>query len=122
MSQKPISRKPFLDLATLPIPYVTITPAYRCHGKVNYVFKRHLQSFKISKTKRRNTFNYTGLVVKLFFDATLLMTDIIRRSSITDRVTNLATLSHQISHCKTICWATCPKFFHNTDQFLELWG
>ena len=44
MSQKPISRKPFLDLATLHIPYVAITPANRCHGKVNYVFKRHLQS------------------------------------------------------------------------------
>ena len=38
MSPKPISRKPFLDLATLHISYVTITPANRCHGKVNYVF------------------------------------------------------------------------------------
>ena len=30
--------QPFLDLATLHIPYVTNTPANRCHGKVNYVF------------------------------------------------------------------------------------
>ena len=44
MSQKPISCKPFLDLATLHIPYVTNTPANRCHGKANYVFKHHLQS------------------------------------------------------------------------------
>ena len=52
MSQKPISRKPFLDLATLHIPYVTITPPNRCHGKVNYVFKRHLQGFvKLVKRK-----------------------------------------------------------------------
>ena len=31
----------------------------RCHGKVNYVFKRHFQIGKIgkiSKTKRRNTY------------------------------------------------------------------
>ena len=54
---------------------------------------------KISETKRRDTY-LTILVVKLFFDATLLMTDIIRRSSITDWVTNLATMSHQISHRK----------------------
>ena len=44
MSQNPISRKPFLDLAILYILYVTISPANRCHGKVNYVFKRHIQS------------------------------------------------------------------------------
>ena len=31
--------QPFLDLATLHVPYVTNTPANRCHGKVNYVFK-----------------------------------------------------------------------------------
>ena len=41
---------------------------------------------KISKTKRRNTL-LNWFSCKLLFDATLLMTDIIRRSSITDRVT-----------------------------------
>ena len=56
---------------------------------LNAIFK----ACKISKTKRRNTYQ-TCLVVKLFFDATLLMTYIIQRSLITDRVTNLATLSH----------------------------
>ena len=38
----------------------------------------------------------------------------------TDRVTNLATLPHQVSHSKTIWGPTCPKFVHNTDKFLEL--
>ena len=83
--------------ATLHIPYVMNTPVNRCHGKVNHVLNTIFKVCKISKTKKRRTY-YTGLVVKLFFDATLLMTDIIRKSSITDRVTNLATLPHQISH------------------------
>ena len=38
-----------------------------------------------------------------------------------NKLGNAAT-PHQISHCKTICWPTCPKFFHNTDKFLELRG
>ena len=52
MSQKPISCKPFLDLSTLHIPYVTNTPANRCHGKVNYVFKQPSSMFvKLVKQK-----------------------------------------------------------------------
>ena len=46
--------QPFLDLATLHIPYVTNTPANRCHGKVNYVLNAIFKVCKISKAKRRN--------------------------------------------------------------------
>ena len=113
MSQKPISRNYFW---TYPLCIFHTSWLRRPIGAterlimfLNGIFK----TCKISKTKKRNTYQ-TGLVVKLFFDATLLMTDIIRRSSITDRVTNLATLPHQISHWKTIWWPTCSKFFHNT--------
>ena len=87
MSQKPISRKLFLDLATLHFLYVTITPANRCHGKVIMFLNAIFKVCKISKTKRRNTY-LTGLVVKLFFDTTLLMTYIIRRLSTTDNTGN----------------------------------
>ena len=46
----------FANLATRHIPYVTITPANRCHGKVNYVLNAIFKVCKISKTKRRNTY------------------------------------------------------------------
>ena len=46
----------FASLATLHIQYVTITPANRCHGKVNYVLNAIFKVCKISKTKRRNTY------------------------------------------------------------------
>ena len=64
---------------------------------------------RISQTKRRDTYS-TGLVVKLHFDATLLMTDIIRKSSITDgnKLGNAATPNLTL---KNDLVANMPKFF-----------
>ena len=110
MSQKPISRNQFWTEALCIFHTSRIRRPIVVTERLIMFLDAIFKVCKISKTKRRYTYS-TGLVVKLFFDATLLMTDIIRKSSITDRVTNLATLSHQISRKKNDLVANMPKIF-----------